>query len=80
MKIEIKVPQQGLTVDYVTLLQWKVVSGQSVKKSMPVAEIESEKATLDVESPADGVVSEIIAKPGEELVIGQLMGYVETEA
>lgn len=80
MKIEIKVPQQGLTVDYVTLIQWKVALGQKVTKNMPVAEIESEKATLDVECPADGMVAEIIAQPQEELVIGQVMGYIETEA
>ena len=79
MRSEIKVPQQGLTVDYVTLIQWKVTVGQKVTKNMPVAEIESEKATLDVESPADGVVAEIIAQPQEELVIGQVMGYIETE-
>jgi len=80
MKIEIKVPQQGLTTEYVVLKKWIVQAGQKVKKNMPIAEIESEKAALELESPADGVLVEIIAQPDEELNIGQVMGYIETEA
>jgi pyruvate dehydrogenase E2 component (dihydrolipoamide acetyltransferase) len=80
MKVEIKVPQQGLTVDYVTLLSWTVKKGDRVKKGDILASIESEKATLDVDAPAGGVITEIIANPEEELTIGQVMGYIETEA
>jgi pyruvate/2-oxoglutarate dehydrogenase complex dihydrolipoamide acyltransferase (E2) component len=80
MKIEIKVPQQGLTTEYVVLKKWNVQVGQKVKKNMPIAEIESEKATLELESPEDGVLVEIIAQPDEELIIGQVMGYIEMEA
>jgi murein DD-endopeptidase MepM/ murein hydrolase activator NlpD len=41
MKIEIKVPQLGLTTEYVVLKKWNVQTGQKVKKNMPIAEIES---------------------------------------
>lgn len=79
MKVEIKVPQLGLTTEYVVLKKWNVQAGQKVKKNMPVAEIESEKATLEIESPADGVLVEIVAQEDEELTIQQVMGYIETE-
>ncbi len=79
MKIEIKVPQLGLTTEYVVLKKWIVKTGQKVKKNMPIAEIESEKAALELESPADGVLVEIITQPDEELTIGQVMGYIEME-
>ena len=79
MKIEIKVPQLGLTTEYVVLKKWNVQAGQKVKKNMPIAEIESEKATLEIESPADGVLVEIVAQEDEELTIQQVMGYIETE-
>jgi len=77
MRVEIKVPQQGLTVDYVTFLQWNVKAGDSVKKGDIIAEIESEKATLQIDSPADGVLAETICVPGAEYNIGDIMGYVE---
>ena len=79
MKIEIKVPQLGLTTEYVVLKKWNVQVGQKVKKNMPIAEIESEKATLEIESPADGVLVEIVAQEDEELTIQRVMGYIETE-
>jgi pyruvate/2-oxoglutarate dehydrogenase complex dihydrolipoamide acyltransferase (E2) component len=78
MRIEISVPQQGLTTEYVVLRKWMVDIGQEVKKNMPVAEIESEKATLEIESPADGVLVEIVAQVDDELAIQQVMGYIET--
>ena len=79
MRIEINVPQQGLTTEYVVLRKWLVSKGQKVKKNEPIAEIESEKATLEIESPEDGVLVEIIAKPDDELTIAQVMGYLETD-
>lgn len=79
MRIEINVPQQGLTTEYVVLRKWLVSKGQKVKKNEPIAEIESEKATLEIESPEDGVLVEIVAKPDDELAIAQVMGYLETD-
>jgi pyruvate dehydrogenase E2 component (dihydrolipoamide acetyltransferase) len=77
MRIEISVPQQGLTTEYVVLRKWLV--SQKVKKNMPVAEIESEKAILEIESPADGVLVDVTAQVDDELTIQQVMGYIETE-
>ena len=79
MRIEINVPQQGLTTEYVVLRKWMVDIGQKVKKNMPVAEIESEKATLEIESPDDGVLVETVAPVDDELTIQQVIGYIETE-
>ena len=79
MKIDIKVPQQGLTVDYVTFLNWSAKAGDRVKKGDIIAEIESEKATLQIDSPADGVLADLVCVPGAEYNIGDIMGYVEAE-
>jgi len=79
MRIEINVPQQGLTTEYVVLRKWMANVGQKVTKNMPLAEIESEKATLEIESPADGVLVEIVAQVDDELNIQQVMGYIETD-
>jgi pyruvate dehydrogenase E2 component (dihydrolipoamide acetyltransferase) len=79
MKVEVKIPQQGLTVDTVTLLDWSVAVGDTVAKNGIMGEMESEKATLELESPAAGRVAELIGIPGEEYVIGAVVAYVETE-
>lgn len=79
MKVEIKVPQQGLTVDYVTFLGWSAREGDRVNKGDIIAEIESEKATLQVDAPASGMLTDLICVPSAEYNIGDIMGYVETE-
>ncbi len=78
MRIEINVPQQGLTTEYVVLRKWLIDVGQKVKKNEPIAEIESDKATLEIESPTDGVLIERIAKVEDELEIQQTIGYIES--
>ena len=79
MKLEIKVPQQGLTVDCVMLSSWNVKVGDIVKRGDEIAVIESEKATLEVEAPESGKIVEIIAQQDEEILIGDVLAYMETE-
>jgi pyruvate dehydrogenase E2 component (dihydrolipoamide acetyltransferase) len=80
MKVEVKIPQQGLTVETVVLLNWSVSVGDTVQKNGVMGEMESEKATLEIESPAAGKVAELTGIPGEEYAIGAVVGYIETEA
>jgi pyruvate dehydrogenase E2 component (dihydrolipoamide acetyltransferase) len=77
MKVEIKVPQQGLTVEYITFNTWNVAAGDKVSRGDSVATIESEKAVLDVEAPQSGTVTELIGKQGEEYRIGDVLAYME---
>ncbi|MDD5017887.1 MAG: lipoyl domain-containing protein [Eubacteriales bacterium] len=79
MKVEIKVPQQGLTVDYITFSSWKVSPGDAVNKGDAIAQIESEKAVLEIEAPESGKIIEFVAEPGEEYQIGEVLAYLETE-
>lgn len=79
MKIDIKVPQQGLTVDYITFSSWNVSVGDMVNKGDTIAEIESEKAVLEIEAPEGGKIIELVAQPGEEYQIGDVLAYIETE-
>ena len=80
MRVEIKVPQQGLTVDYITFSSWSVAVGDTVGRGDAVAQIESEKAVLEVEAPETGKIVELIAQPDEEYQIGDVLAYMETEA
>jgi pyruvate dehydrogenase E2 component (dihydrolipoamide acetyltransferase) len=56
--------EEGTVVDY------KVKVGDEVKKGDVIYEVETDKATLEVESPADGVVQQIIAEVGQTLLVG----------
>lgn len=59
-----------------TLLNWLKDVGQPVSSGDVIAEIEADKATVEVEATADGVLSEQRAKPGEELAEGTVIAVI----
>ncbi|MGC8878633.1 MAG: 2-oxo acid dehydrogenase subunit E2 [Anaerolineae bacterium] len=65
MATEVLVPPLGTTVDTVTLVKWYVEEGEAVQKGVPLFAVETDKATLDVEAPASGVLREVTARPGD---------------
>ncbi len=69
MAIEVLVPPLGQTVDSVTLVAWHKNEGESVQKGEMLFAIETDKATLDIEAPATGVLREVTASPGNEVQV-----------
>ncbi len=67
MAIEVLVPPLGTTVDTVTLVKWYADEGETVQKGEPLFTVETDKATLDVEAPASGVLRRVTAHPGDIL-------------
>ena len=79
MNVDVFIPQQGLTTETVIILNWLIKVGDSVKESDIILETESEKAVLEVESPAAGVISKILYDIGDEVSIGETVAIIETE-
>jgi pyruvate dehydrogenase E2 component (dihydrolipoamide acetyltransferase) len=71
--IEFKLPSLGADMDEGKLLEWKVKPGDPVKRGDLVAVVETPKAAVDVEIWQDGVVQELITKPGETIPVGTVM-------
>jgi pyruvate/2-oxoglutarate dehydrogenase complex dihydrolipoamide acyltransferase (E2) component len=65
MSTEVLVPPLGQTVDTVTLVTWYKQEGETVVQGEPLFAIETDKATLDVEAPASGVLHGVTAQPGD---------------
>ena len=70
MATEVRLPQLGQTMEEGTIVDYKVNVGNEVKKGDPIFEVETDKATLEVESPADGFVKHILADIGQTLLVG----------
>lgn len=79
MKMEIVMPKLGLTMESGTILKWLKKEGDSVKKGEVIAEIESEKLTGEVESPADGILVKILHEEGDEVPVGEPIALIEEE-
>ncbi|MDX1995499.1 MAG: dihydrolipoamide acetyltransferase family protein [bacterium] len=84
MATVVVMPRQGNTVESCVIAQWRKAAGDAVKKGEPLLDIETDKALMEVESPADGTLLAIFAPPGAEVpvmaniaVIGQAGESVE---
>ena len=79
MKHEIVMPKAGLTNTEGIISSWALESGAQVKKGDVIGDIENEKSTIPLTSPADGFLAGL-AEPGEEFKVGAVIGYVVDSA
>src|SRR5437773_415239 len=78
MKMDIIVPKAGLTMTEATVTTWLVAEGEKVKKNDTIAELMTEKLTVEVEAPASGVIAKIIKQEGEEVSVGETLATLLT--
>ena len=67
MATEVLVPPLGQTVDTLTLVSWYRSEGDAVQQGEPLYVLETDKATLDIEAPATGILRRVTALPGDEV-------------
>lgn len=77
MKVRVKVPKLGLTIEEVTLAAWEVEVGASVTEGTVIASIEADKATFEVVAPTTGTLIAHSAEPGAVLAIGTELAVIE---
>jgi len=80
MSIEIKVPPLGESVAEGTIARWIKSVGDAVAQDEPVAELETDKVTLEVPAPAAGVLSSIVAEAGATVGIDAVIALMEEGA
>ncbi len=73
---EIRVPTLGESVTEATIGRWFKQPGDAVRADEALAELETDKVTLEVNAPASGVLAEIVAKEGETVTPGALLGQI----
>ena len=76
MSIEIKVPAMGESVTEATIAKWFKKEGDAVKRDEPLCELETDKVTVEVPSPADGMLESISAKAGSTVGVGAVLGSI----
>ena len=76
MPYEIKMPQLGMNQDSATIVTWLKNEGDGVNKGDPVFEVETDKATMEVEAQASGYLSAIQVELGVEVPVGNLIATI----
>ena len=77
---DITVPTLGESITEATVGQWLKAKGDAVRKDDVLVELETDKVSVEVSATEDGVLSEILAQPGETVEIGALLGRLNGAA
>jgi len=76
MAVAIIMPKFEMAQESGTIARWLKQVGDPVSKGEAVLEVETDKITMEVESPADGVLAQVLAEPGARVPIGQPVAYL----
>ena len=76
MSTEVKVPTLGESVTEATIGQWFKKTGDRVEQDEIIAELETDKVTVEVPAPAAGTLAEIIVNEGETVGVGAVLAVI----
>ena len=76
MANEVILPMLGETMNEGTIVSWQKVEGEAVRRGEVLFTVESDKATLEVEAPASGVLRKILAPAGTAVPVLTVIGWI----
>jgi len=76
MAEKIIMPKAGMAMEEGKIIKWFVREGDRVKTGDPIMEIETDKVSMEIESPAEGTVLKILAQEGDTVPVTQTIGYI----
>lgn len=79
MILEMKVPSPGESITEVEIATWLVKDGDYVEKDQAIAEVDSDKATLELPAEASGIIT-LKAEEGDAVAVGQVVCLIDTAA
>jgi len=76
---EVFMPKMGDAMEEGTLLKWLVSEGDEVSEGDPIAEIETDKASMEIEAEDSGTFAQIIAQEGDDIPVGGAIAFIQGE-
>ena len=76
MAFSVVMPALEMAQDTGKLIAWRKKEGDPVTKGEPLLDIETDKAVMEVEAPADGILAGIKASPGADIPVGQTIAWI----
>lgn len=80
MEVEIVMPRLGQEMTKGTMVEWYKKEGDEVEEGEPLFQVDTEKATMDVEAEVSGVLKQILVKEDEEVPVGQVVAIMEKKS
>src|SRR5260370_4040290 len=80
MATQVILPALGMSQDTGIIVRWLKAEGEEVARGEPLAEIETDKATVEIEAPASGILAQVSGAVGVEIPVGQVIASIVTPA
>ena len=77
--VEVKLPKLAASMDDGVISKWLKAVGDPVKQGESLYEVESDKVTTEVESPADGILRQIVVPEGQKIDVGSVLAIIGSE-
>src|SRR5580692_3719260 len=79
MSIELRIPSAGESIQEVQIGQWLKREGDRVRRDESVVELDTDKASMELPSPSDGILSRIVKQDGEKVGIGDVIALIDPD-
>jgi 2-oxoglutarate dehydrogenase E2 component (dihydrolipoamide succinyltransferase) len=79
MSIELRIPSAGESIQEVQIGQWLKHEGDRVRRDETVVELDTDKASMELPSPSDGILSRIVKQDGEKVAVGEVIALIDSD-
>jgi pyruvate dehydrogenase E2 component (dihydrolipoamide acetyltransferase) len=80
MRIDVTMPNLGYDMEQGKVQSWLKGVGDRIERGEPIAEIETDKTTVEMEAMASGTLAEIVCEAGAEAAVGAVIARIESDA
>jgi pyruvate/2-oxoglutarate dehydrogenase complex dihydrolipoamide acyltransferase (E2) component len=77
--IDVRLPQYGMTMHEATIVRWLKQVGEHVEEGEPIAEVETDKMTVELEAPEAGVLAAVEADAGTTVAVRTRIAVIEAD-
>lgn len=77
MEVEVIMPRLGQEMTKGTIVEWYKKEGDKVEEGEPLFQVDTDKATMDVEAETSGTLKHIMVNEGQEVPVGKVVAIIE---
>jgi 2-oxoglutarate dehydrogenase E2 component (dihydrolipoamide succinyltransferase) len=79
MSIELRIPNAGESIQEVQIGQWLKQEGDRVRRDESLVELDTDKASMELPAPSDGILSRIVKKDGDKVAVGEVIALIDPD-
>jgi pyruvate/2-oxoglutarate dehydrogenase complex dihydrolipoamide acyltransferase (E2) component len=75
--VAVHLPKWGLTIEDAVVVEWMIGEGEQIEQGAALVTVETDKSLAEVEAPASGRLLRVVAREGDAVKAGDILGEIE---